>query len=152
MQEINHKDFSKDNKKLAFKTTLHCVIGCGTGDTVGLIIGTLFNFSIMPTMALGIILGFIGGYGLTMTPLLKRGFTIKNATKITISSETASILVMETAENLTAYLIPGILTAAIFTYLFWLGLIISVIAGFIAAYPVNYFMISKGLKEAHIHH
>jgi len=141
-----------DNKKLAFRATLHCVVGCGTGDAVGLIIGTLFNWSMMPTMLLGIVLGFIGGYGLTMIPLLKKGFSIKNASKITVIGETNSIVVMETAENLTAFLIPGVLTAAFFTYLFWVGLIISVVAGFVAAYPVNYFMVSRSSnKHHHLH-
>ena len=59
---------------------------------------------------------------------------------------------MEAAENGTTFLIPGLLTASFLAPLFWLGLVIAVIAGFIAAYPVNYFMISKGLKKAHIHH
>lgn len=141
-----------DNKKLALRATLHCVIGCGTGDTVGLIIGTLFNWSIISTMLLGIVLGFIGGYSLTMMPLLKKGFSVKNASKITIAGETASIAVMESAENLTAFLIPGVLTAAVFTSLFWLGLIISVLAGFAAAYPVNYFMVLRGSSGHHHSH
>ncbi|NVM19923.1 MAG: DUF4396 domain-containing protein [Candidatus Lokiarchaeota archaeon] len=142
----------KDTKKLAFRTTLHCVIGCGTGDTLGLIIGTVLSWSVFPTMILGIILGFMGGYSLTMIPLLKRGFNIKAATKITVVSETASILVMETAENLTAFLIPGLLVASFLTSLFWGGFLLSVVAGFLAAYPINYFMISKGLRKPHIHH
>ena len=142
----------RDNIKLAFKVTLHCVIGCGIGDTAGLIIGTVFGWSVMPTMALAIVLGFVGGYGLTIIPLLKRGFDFKIATKITVVGETASIAVMETGENLTAFLIPGVLTATVLTSLFWVGLIVSVIAGFLAAYPVNYFMILKGLKKNHIHH
>lgn len=142
----------QDNIKLAFKVTLHCVIGCGIGDTAGLIIGTVIGWSVVPTMMLGIILGFFGGYGLTMWPLLKNGLDFKNATKISIASETASIFVMETGENLTAFLIPGVLTATVFSYIFWVGLAISVVAGFLAAYPVNYFMIAKGLKHGHIHH
>lgn len=142
----------KDTKKLAFKTTLHCVMGCGIGDTAGIIIGTVLSWSVFPTMVLAVILGFIGGYSLTMIPLLRSGLSVKNATKITIVSETASIVVMEAAENGTAFLIPGLLTASFLVPLFWFGLVIAVIAGFIAAYPVNYFMISKGLKKAHIHH
>ena len=141
-----------DNKKLAFRVTLHCVMGCGIGDTIGLIIGTALNWTVFPTMVLAVILGFIGGYSLTMIPLLQRGINVKSATKITVVSETASILVMEAAENGTAFLIPGVLFAGFLAPLFWFGLIISVIAGFIAAYPVNYFMISKGLKKAHSHH
>lgn len=152
MEGINHKSFNKDNKKLAFRATLHCVMGCGLGDTAGLIIGTILGWTVIPTMILAIILGFVGGYSLTMIPLLKRGIDFKKATKITVVSETASILVMEAAENGTAFLIPGILLAGFLEPLFWFGLIIAVIAGFIAAYPVNYFMISRGLKESHIHH
>lgn len=87
-----------------------------------------------------------------MMPLLKRGLGVKKATKITVVSETASIVVMETAENLTAFLVPGLLIASFLTPLFWGGFLISVVAGFLAAYPVNYFMISRGLKNAHVHH
>lgn len=143
---------ASDNKKLAFRVTLHCVIGCGTGDTVGLIIGTIFSWSMMSTLLLGIILGFVGGYGLVMIPLLKKRFSVKDASRVAITGETASIAVMETAENLTAFLIPGVLTATIFTSLFWVGLIISVLAGFAAAYPVNYFMVSRGFGQHHHHH
>lgn len=142
---------NRDSLKLAFKATLHCVIGCGIGDAAGLIIGTIFGWSVMLTMISGIILGFLGGYGLTMLPLLKQGFDFKSATKITVVSETASIIVMEIGENLTAFLIPGVLAATIFTSFFWIGLIISVIAGFLAAYPLNYFMILKG-SRSHAHH
>lgn len=141
-----------DTKKLAFRATLHCVMGCGIGDTVGLIIGSFLGWSIISTMILAVILGFVGGYSLTMIPLLKRGISVKSATKITLVSETASILVMETAENGTELLIPGALTAGFVDPLFWGSLIIAVIAGFIAAYPVNYFMVSKGLKECQGHH
>lgn len=127
-------------------------MGCGIGDTAGIIIGTVLSWSVFPTMVLAVILGFIGGYSLTMIPLLRSGLGVKNATKITVVSETASIVVMEAAENGTTFLIPGLLTASFLVPLFWFGLVIAVIAGFIAAYPVNYFMISKGLKKAHIHH
>jgi len=151
MEDIDHRFSNESDKKLSLRTTLHCVIGCGTGDTIGLIIGTILNWAVLPTMVLGIVLGFIGGYGLTMIPLLGKGFSIRNASKITVTSETASIAVMEAAENGTAILIPGLLYAGFLTPLFWLGLTVSVIAGFIAAYPVNYFMISRGLKEAHHH-
>lgn len=150
MDKKEHK--MSDNKKLAFRATLHCVIGCGSGDTLGLIIGTVLNWAILPTMILGIILGFIGGYGLTLIPLLKRGFKIKEASKITVLSETASIIVMEAAENGTAFFISGLSAASLLTWLYWFGLIVAVVAGFIAAYPINYYMISKGLKESHIHH
>jgi len=150
---MTEKEFSdRDNKKLAFRATLHCVMGCGLGDTAGLIIGTVLGWEIIPTMILAIVLGFIGGYSLTIIPLLRRGIDLKNASKITVVSETASILVMEAAENGTALIIPGVLLAGFLNPLFWIGLIVSVVAGFIAAYPVNYFMISRGVKEAHTHH
>lgn len=141
----------QNNIKLAFKVTLHCVVGCGIGDTAGLIIGTVFGWSVILTMILGIILGFLGGYGLTMWPLLKNGLNFKIATKITIASETVSIIFMETGENLTAFLIPGLLTATIFSSFFWFGVLVSISAGFLAAYPINYFMIIRGLKHGHIH-
>jgi len=147
-----HRQQIEDNKTLAFRATLHCVIGCGTGDILGLVIGTILNLAVIPTMIIAIILGFVGGYSLTMIPLLRRGFNFINATKITVVGETASILFMEAGENLSAFIIPGVLMAGLLTPLFWIGMIISIIAGFVAAYPVNYFMISRGLSKGHGHH
>ncbi|MCX6765818.1 MAG: DUF4396 domain-containing protein [Candidatus Moranbacteria bacterium] len=146
MQEINHK--ITGNKKLALKITLHCVAGCGAGDTLGLMIGTVLNWPVLPTMALGIILGFLGGYGLTIMPLLKKGINFKNATRIAVVSDTISITVMETAENITALLIPGLLYASFSAPIFWIGFAISAVAGFVAAYPVNYYLL---VKRGHIH-
>ena len=98
-------------------------------------------------------LGFCWGLRVNMVPLLLRsGLDLKSASKITLATETASIVVMETAENGTAFLIPGLLIASFVVPLFWVGFVIAIIAGFIAAYPVNYFMISRKLKGAHIHH
>jgi hypothetical protein len=54
-------------------------------------------------------------------------------------------------ENTTAFFIPGLLIASFKDLLYWFGLFISVISGFIAAYPINYFMISRGFKESHVH-
>lgn len=142
----------KENKKLAFKITLHCMAGCGTGDILGLVIGTTLGWSVLPTMILGIFLGFIGGYGLVMIPLLKKGMSVSHATRIAVAGETASIFVMETAENVTAFIIPGLLTASILVPLFWLGFLISALAGFLAAYPVNYIMLNRGNRHFHHHH
>ncbi|MFH1582474.1 MAG: DUF4396 domain-containing protein [bacterium] len=145
------KHTPKETKKLAFKITLHCLAGCGSGDVLGLIIGTSLSWPVFPTMILGIVLGFLGGYSLVIIPLLKRGMTFKQSTKIAVVGETASIFVMETAENVTAFLIPGLLTASIFAPLFWFGFIISVMAGFIVAYPVNYVLLNMGAKDFHHH-
>ena len=81
---------------------------------------------------------------------MRSGLDLKSASKITLATETASIVVMETAENGTALLIPGLLIASFVAPLFWVGFVIAIIAGFIAAYPVNYFMISRKLKGAPI--
>ena len=141
-----------DKKMLALKATLHCVMGCGIGDAIGLIIGTILGWAVLPTMILAIFLGFVGGYGLTMVPLLVNGIAFKKATQITIAGETASIVVMEATENGVALLIPGLLVASFFTPFFWLGLLAAVVVGFIAAYPVNYYMISRGYGDHHTHH
>ena len=149
---MNNHLHKEDNKKLAFRATLHCVAGCGLGDTAGLVIGTSLGWSVLPTMVLAITLGFAFGYSFTIIPLLKAGSNLKDATKIAVVGETASIAVMETAENVTAFLIPGLLVASFTAPLFWIGFLIAVAAGFIAAYPVNYFMISRNVRGAHSHH
>src|SRR5688572_25018653 len=86
--------------KLAFSATLHCLIGCGLGEVLGMILGTLFLLSNHATMILAIILGFIGGFGLGVIPLRKAGYTWKAAFKQVLIAEGLSIAVMETFEVL----------------------------------------------------
>jgi len=135
--------------RLAVSATYHCLIGCGIGEVGGIIIGTAYGLDMFNTMVIGIILGFIGGLFLGIVPLLRASFTFKNALKTVIIAEGLSIAVMEAFEVLTQVVIPGVMEAGLSELIFWYGMLASLVVGFIAALPVNYIMIKKGVRHQH---
>jgi hypothetical protein len=135
--------------KLAFSATLHCLIGCGLGEVAGMVIGTMLLMSNHSTMILAIILGFVGGFGLGVVPLKKAGYTWKAAFKQVLVAEGLSIAVMETFEVLVQVYTPGVMDAGLTNGIFWLGMLLGLIAGFIAAFPVNYIFVKKGIRHQH---
>jgi hypothetical protein len=138
-----------NNWNLAFSATLHCLLGCGIGEVAGMTIGAALGWDNLNQMILGIVLGFVGGFSLGMMPLLKAQFSFKRAFKQVLVAEGLSILVMETAEALTQVYMPGVMHAKLTDAIFWTGMIVWLIAGFIAAFPINYIMIRKGYRHQH---
>lgn len=135
--------------KLALSATLHCLIGCGLGEVAGMILGTFFGLSNHGTMILGIVLGFIGGFGLGIIPLRKAGYSWKAAFKQVLIAEGLSIAVMETFEVVVQVYTPGVMDAGLTDSIFWVGMLLGLIAGFIAAFPVNYLFVRKGIRHHH---
>jgi hypothetical protein len=134
---------------LALSATLHCLIGCGIGEVVGMIIGTALNMSMIDTIILSVMLGFVAGLALGVVPLLRANFTFRNALKTVIIAEGLSIAVMEAFEVLTQWMIPGVMEAHLTDWIFWAGMLAALVVGFIAALPVNYIMIKRGVRHQH---
>ncbi len=148
----NHTHTAEENTntfKLAFSATLHCLIGCGLGEVAGMVIGTMLAMNNHSTMILAIVLGFAGGFGLGVVPLKKAGYTWKAAFKQVLIAEGLSIAVMETFEVLVQVYTPGVMEAGLTDGIFWLGMLLGLIAGFIAAFPVNYIFVKKGIRHQH---
>jgi putative flippase GtrA len=119
------------------------------GEIAGMVIGAALGWNDLSQMILAIALGFIGGFVLGMWPLLKARFSFKRAFKQVLIAEGLSIVVMETAEVLIQLYTPGVMHATITDSIFWIGMLLALIAGFIAAYPINYFMIKRGYRHNH---
>ncbi len=156
MEEHNHlhehpSDRTKEQSrsKLAFSATMHCLLGCGIGEVVGIIIGTALLWSIINTLILAVSLGFVFGFILGMRPLLKAGFGIRRAFKTVFIAEGLSIFVMEATEVLVQVYTPGVMESGLTSWIFWAGMFLALTAGFIAAYPVNYYLIGKGIRHQH---
>ncbi len=148
----NHTHTAEENSntfKLAFSATLHCLIGCGLGEVAGMVIGTMLAMNNHSTMILAIVLGFVGGFGLGVVPLKKAGYTWKAAFKQVLIAEGLSIAVMETFEVLVQVYTPGVMEAGLTDGIFWFGMLLGLIAGFIAAFPVNYIFVKKGIRHQH---
>lgn len=140
---------SESNFKLALSATLHCLIGCGLGEVLGMIIGTAFGMANVPNMILALSLGAVLGLLLGMRPLLKADYSFGAALKQTLVAEGLSIAVMEAAEAIAEWNIPGLMDAKLSHALFWYGMIAALAVGFIAALPVNYALVKRGVRHVH---
>jgi len=129
---------------------VHCLTGCAIGELAGLMIGVSLGFSPWVTMPLATFLALISGYTLGLLPLVREGKGWLEAFRIIWLGETISIAVMEFVMNFTDYHIVGVQVESIFHLRFWLGFLLELPAGFIAAWPVNYRLLKRNLKH-HCH-
>lgn len=149
-QQHEHAHAEEDsNIKLAFSATWHCLMGCGLGEVVGMIISRAMGMGIVSSIVLAVSLGAIFGLALGMWPLLRGGFAFRAAFKIVLIAEGLSIAVMETAEVLAEVYIPGVMGASLTDGIFWLGMLAALVAGFVAAFPVNVVLVSRGIRHQH---
>lgn len=133
--------------RLTTSATLHCLTGCAIGEFAGLAIGVTLDLDPWSTMALATVLGFASGYTLGLRPLVQQGLTWTAAFKAIWLGETISIAAMEFAMNFTDYHVGGVQAASIFTPVFWLGYALALPAGFIVAWPVNYWLLRRNVKQ-----
>jgi hypothetical protein len=137
--------------RTAFSATLHCLTGCAIGEVLGIVIGTVLGWSTVATIALAIVLAFFFGYGLTMLPLLRSGMALGAVLPLAFASDTLSITVMEIVDNLIIVVIPGAMDAGLGSILFWGSLAFALAVAFVAAFPVNRYLISRGKGHAVVH-
>jgi hypothetical protein len=137
--------------RTAFSATLHCLTGCAIGEVLGIVIGTALGWSTVATIALAIVLAFFFGYALTMLPLLRSGMALGAVLPLAFASDTLSITVMEIVDNLIILVIPGAMDAGLGSLLFWGSLAFALAVAFVAAFPVNRYLISRGKGHAVVH-
>ena len=139
---------------MAASATLHCLTGCAIGEILGLMIGTAIGLATGATIALSVALAFLFGYTLSSFPLLRSGLTFGAALRLVLAADTVSILTMEVVDNLVMAVIPGAMDAGLVNAVFWVSMAISLAAAFVAAYPVNRYLLRRGKGHAltHEHH
>ncbi|HET9965886.1 MAG TPA: DUF4396 domain-containing protein [Rubrobacter sp.] len=135
----------------AFSATLHCLTGCAIGEVLGIVIGTALGWSNVATIVLAIVLAFVFGYGMTILPLLRSGMALGAVLPLAFASDTLSITVMEIVDNLIIVVIPGAMDAGLGSLLFWGSLAFALAVAFVAAFPVNRYLISRGRGHAVVH-
>jgi len=137
--------------RTAFSATLHCLTGCSIGEVLGIVIGSALGWGNFATIVLAIVLAFFFGYGLTMLPLLRSGMALGAVLPLAFASDTLSITVMEIVDNLIIVVIPGAMDAGLGSLLFWGSLAFALAVAFVAAFPVNRYLISRGKGHAVVH-
>jgi Domain of unknown function (DUF4396) len=137
--------------RVAFSATTHCLTGCAIGEVLGVVIGTALGWGNLATIVLAIVLAFFFGYSLTMVPLLRSGLALATVLPLAFASDTLSITIMEIVDNLIIVVIPGAMDAGLTSLLFWGSLVFSLAVAFVAAFPVNRWLISRGRGHAVVH-
>jgi hypothetical protein len=98
-------------------------------------------------MALATVLGFASGYTVGLWPLVRQGMTWAQAFRTIWLGETISLAVMELAMNFTDYHVGGMQVSSIFSPRFWFGYAAALPAGFIVAWPVNYWLLKREIRQ-----
>jgi hypothetical protein len=151
MDHTHHAPGSAGTRTLALSATLHCLTGCAIGEILGLVIGTAIGLTAGWTIVLAVSLAFFFGYLLSTLPLLKAGLGIGAALSVVLAADTLSIAIMELVDNTVIALIPGAMEAGLVNPTFWVGLVIALSAAFVAAYPVNLWLLGRGTGHALTH-
>ena len=102
-------------------------------------------------LSLAIILAFLFGYSLTYRGVRKRTATTSEAVRITVATDTASLVTMEIVDNVIEFLIPNALMVTAGSARFWWGLALALATAFIVTVPVNRYLIGRQ-PQAHHHH
>ncbi len=134
--------------KMAASATLHCLTGCAIGEVTGLIIGTILRWTTLQTIALAVALAFLFGYMLSTLPLLKTGMGFFAALSVVFAADTLSIATMELVDNTVMALIPGAMHAGLVNPIFWISMPFALAVAYVAAYPVNRYLLTKGKGHA----
>src|SRR5918993_1064123 len=149
--QAGESHFASSLNRVAFSATVHCLTGCAIGEVLGLVIGTALGWGNLATIALAVVLAFFFGYSLTMVPLLRADVALASAIPLAFASDTLSITVMEIVDNLILLLIPGAMEAGPLDLLFWGSLAVALAVAFVAAFPVNRYLIARGRGHAVVH-
>lgn len=139
---------------MAASATLHCLIGCAIGEMIGVTIGTHLGWAPHATVLLAAILSFVSGYSVSTWPLLRAGLPFWRALRLVLAADTVSILTMTIVDNILMLTIPGAMDKNLAHPVYWLSRSLSLGAAFVAAYPVNLWLLRRGKGHAlmHAHH
>ena len=146
-----HADYVRTRWRQVLGSTMHCVAGDGVGILVGAVIGSVMSLDRPVEVALEYGLGF--GFGWTIFQSLfmrsMAGGSYWMALKNAFMPEFLSMNLVMTGMMLVASLFwagiggkPGPLTPT-----FWFVMSMALLSGFVAAYPINWWLVAKGLKH-----
>lgn len=131
--------------------TLNCLIGCSIGDFAMIIF--LQKYYPETPMTMQMILAVIAGLmtSVAFESILLRTrekFAWKAAVQTALSMSFLSMVAMEVVMNLTDFMLTGG-KAAFGNPMYWTALLISMIAGFLAPLPYNYYKLKKYNQACH---
>jgi hypothetical protein len=132
-------------------STMHCVAGDGVGILVGAALAALYGLARLPEIALEYVLGF--GFGWTIFQALFMRDMVGHSYALSLRRTfLAELLSMNL---LMAGMIPvhaawrAAVPAAVNVTApaFWFAISIALLVGFVVAYPMNWWLVTRGLKH-----
>jgi len=113
-------------------------------------IGTILGLSPWPMIVTATALSYVSGIALGLIPVMRSQHVgVLPALRIIWIGEVISIGVMEVVMNFVDYQMGGMGAKSVIAWAFWRGLLLAVPAGFLAAWPVNYWLLKRELKACH---
>jgi len=148
---MDHTHHVPSLNRSAFAATWHCLTGCAIGEVLGLVIATALGWGNAASIAIAVVLAFFFGYLLTLRPLVRGGVPLRQAARVALAADTASIAVMELVDNAFVLLVPGAMAAGLGDFLFWWSLAVGLFIAFWVALPLNRALIARGRGHAVVH-
>ena len=112
-------------------------------------IGVSLGLGVWPTIILATVLAYTAGITLGLIPVMRNQHVgMLKALKIIWIGEVISIGVMEVVMNFVDYQMGGMTAPSIASWMFWRGIVFAVPAGFLVAWPVNYWLLKREVKAA----
>lgn len=113
-------------------------------------IGVSLGLNVWPTIILATVLAYVSGMTLGLIPVMRsQNVGLLQALRIIWIGEVISIGVMEIVMNFVDYQMGGLTAPSIASWMFWRGIAFAVPAGFLTAWPVNYWLLKRELKACH---
>jgi ABC-type nitrate/sulfonate/bicarbonate transport system permease component len=137
--------------RMAITATRHCLTGCAIGEITGMVLSTWWGWGNTANIVLSIGLAFLFGYLLTYTGVRRMGADSRTAFQAALASDTISIFTMEVVDTLFLVVVPGAMDATLDTTLFWWSLAVALAVAFVAAVPVNHWLMERGKGHAVVH-
>jgi low affinity Fe/Cu permease len=100
-----------DLNRLAVTATTHCLIGCASGEFVGMMIATALGWGDVASIVFAVSLAYLVGFGLTARPLVRAGMAA--GAVISTALAAVSITIMEFIDNVFVVVVPGAMDAGL---------------------------------------
>ena len=132
-------------------STMHCVAGDGVGILVGAVIGSALSLAMLADIALEYVLGFGFGWTIFQALFMKdtAGGSYLKALQNTFIAELLSMNCLMAAMVPLSSIAKANVTGSEspLSVAFWFIMSMALLAGFIAAYPMNWWLVSNHLKH-----
>lgn len=145
-----HDEFVAPMWKQATGSVIHCVAGDALGIVAAAVVTSRLNTPMYVDMGIEYVVGFLVGWLLFQTiPMMNMNHTsFRDAVRTGFWAELLSLTFMVVGMFPAMYVFMHLWSAmSPASPVFWLVMSVSILIGSIVTYPINWWMVSKGMKH-----